>query len=151
MRAQQYVNVGTQDDPFDVQTPSVDEFITVGGFQLRVDRTKWDIALSPGNHGLLGRLRGSDVDITIREIAGASSTTPAEKAILATAPLRMERVFTSHAIGGLKVFYGDRPSLIRQRITVIRYVFVNPAGETICFEARAKTLHPDWSEANDLV
>ena len=151
VRAQQYVNVGTQDDSFDVQTPPVDELIAVGGFQLRVDRTKWDIALSPGNHRLLGRLQGNDVDITIRVIAGASSTTSAEKTILAMAPLRMERVFTSHAISGLKVFYGDRSSSIRQRITAIRYIFVNPAGETICFEVRAKTTYSDWSDANDLV
>ena len=102
LRAQQYDSMAGPDDPFDVQTPSVDEYITVGGFQLRVDRTKWDINLDPGNRGLLGRLEGNDVAISIREIACPKSTTVTDKASLETDSVQIERVFTSHAIGGLK-------------------------------------------------
>lgn len=151
LRAQQYDSMAGPDDPFDVQTPSVDEYITVGGFQLRVDRTKWDINLGPGNRGLLGRLEGNDVAISIREIARPKSTTVTEKASLETNSVQIERVFTSHAIGGLKVVYRGKTSLISQRIKAIRFLFVNPEGKTICFEARARTPHPDWSDANDLV
>jgi hypothetical protein len=41
--AQKYdeMNVVPLDDYFYVPTPSIDEYISIGGFQLRVDRTKW--------------------------------------------------------------------------------------------------------------
>jgi hypothetical protein len=65
--------------------------------------------------------------------------------------MHRERVFTSHAVPGLKIVYGGKPSLFTQNIRAIRYLFVNAEGKTICFEARAKTAKPDWSEANNLV
>ena len=65
--------------------------------------------------------------------------------------MHSERVFTRHAVPGLKIVYGGKPSLFTQNIRAIRYLFVNPEGKTICFEARAKTADPDWSEANNLV
>jgi hypothetical protein len=150
--AQQYDNMAASDDDVDVRTPSVDEYVTIGGFQLRVDRTKWGIDLNPSNHGLLGRLQGDDVDINVIEISGPQSLNPiAEKAALTTGSMHIERVFTSHAIRGLKAAYGGKPSLFTQNIRAIRYVFANPEGKTICFEAHAKTSHPDWSDANNLV
>lgn len=139
-------NMVASDDPFDVRMPSVDEDVTIGGFQLRVDRTKWGIDLNPRNHGLFGRLRGDDVDITVTDV----SRSQREAAIVAGS-MHSERVFTRHAIPGLKIVYGGKPSLFTQNIRAIRYLFVNSEGKTICFEARAKTSHPDWSEANNLV
>jgi hypothetical protein len=65
--------------------------------------------------------------------------------------MHIERVFTSHAIRGLKAVCGGKPSLFTQNIRAIRYFFANPEGKTICFEAHAKTSHPDWSDANNLV
>jgi hypothetical protein len=65
--------------------------------------------------------------------------------------VHIERVFTSHAVRGVKAVYGGRPSLFSQNIRAIRYFFVNPEGKTICFEAYAKTSFPDWSDANNLV
>ena len=40
--AQEYdeMNIVAPDDFFDIPTPSVDEYVTIGGFQLRIDRTK---------------------------------------------------------------------------------------------------------------
>ena len=141
------------DGYFDVPTPSVNEFIDVGGFQLRVDRTKWGIDITQNTHGLLGRLRGHDVDIDVIESPKRESL----KAIAAnmastkeSAP-HIERVFTSHAIPGVKAVYGEMPSLFSQNIRAIRYFFVNAEGQAICFEAHAKTSHPDWSDANTLV
>jgi hypothetical protein len=150
--AQQYDNMAASDDDVDVRTPSVDEYVSIGGFQLRVDRTKWGIDLNPSNHGLLGRLQGDDVDINVIEISGPQSLNPiAEMAALTTTSTHVKRVFTSHAIRGLKVVYGGKPSLFSQNIRAIRYFFVNPEGKTICFEAHAKTSHPDWFDANNLV
>jgi hypothetical protein len=63
------------DDPFDVQLPSVDEDVRIGGFQLSVDRTKWGIELILSNHGLLGRLHGEDVDITVTEVSAPQRAT----------------------------------------------------------------------------
>jgi hypothetical protein len=146
--AQEYdqTNMIAPDDPFDVQMPSVDEDVTIAGFQLRVDRTKWGVELNPGNHGLLGQLHGDDVNITVTEV----SRSQGEAAVGASSTHR-ERVFTSHAVPGLKIVYGGKPSLFTQNIRAIRYLFVNSEGKTISFEARAKTANPDWSEANYLV
>jgi hypothetical protein len=68
--AQEYdeMNVVPLDYYFDVPTPSIDEYVSIGGFQLRVDQTKWGIYLAPNNHGLLGRLQGHNVDINVIEI-----------------------------------------------------------------------------------
>jgi hypothetical protein len=139
-------NMVAPDDPFDVRLPSVGEDVFIGGFQLRVDRTKWGIELSPNNRGLLGRLHGEDVDITVTEVSA-----PQRATAIGARSLHSERVFTSHAVPGLKIVYGGKPSLLTQDIRAIRYLFVNSAGATICFEARAKTANPDWSEANHLV
>jgi hypothetical protein len=146
--AQEYdqTNMVAPDDPFDVQMPSVDEYITIGGFQLRVDRTKWGIALNPSNHGLLGRLDGDDVDITVTEVSRSQ-----REAAIGAGSMHSQRVFTRHAVPALKIVYGGKPSLFTQNIRAIRYLFVNSEGKTICFEARAKTPNPDWSEANNLV
>jgi hypothetical protein len=153
--AQEYdeMNIVAPDDFFDIPTPSVDEYVTIGGFQLRVDRTKWGIDLTPNNHGLLGRLQGDDVDINVVEIPRSQSLDRiAEKTAVPTdSTIHIKRVFTSHAIRGLKATYGGKPSRFSQNIRAIRYFFVNPAGKTICFEAQAKTSHPDWSHANYLV
>jgi hypothetical protein len=55
--AQEYdeMNVIPPDDYFDIPTPSINEYVNIGGFQLRVDRTKWGIDLTPNTHALLGR------------------------------------------------------------------------------------------------
>ena len=139
-------NMVAPDDPFDVQLPSVDEDVRIGGFQLSVDRTKWGIELILSNHGLLGRLHGEDVDITVTEVSA-----PQRATAIGARSLHSERIFTAHAVPGLKIVYGGKPSLFTQDIRAIRYLFVNSAGATICFEARAKTANPDWSEANHLV
>jgi hypothetical protein len=146
--AQEYdqTNMVAPDDPFDVRMPSVDEYVTIGGFQLRVDRTKWGIELNPGNHGLLGRLDGDDVDITVTEVSRSQ-----REAAVGAGSMHSERVFTRHAVPGLKIVYGGKPYLFTHNIRAIRYLFANAEGKTICFEARAKTADPDWSEANSLV
>jgi hypothetical protein len=152
--AQEYdqMNMVDPDDPFDVRMASVDEYVTIGGFQLRVDRTKWGIDLNPNNRGLLARLQGDEVDINVIEISGPQSLNPiAQKAALTAGSMHVERVFTSHAIRGLKAVYGGKPSFFTQNIRAIRYFFVNPERKTICFEAHAKTSYPDWSDANNLV
>ena len=64
--------------------------------------------------------------------------------------VHIDHVFTSHAIPGVKAVYGEKPSLFSQNIRAIRYFFVNPEGKTICFEAHAKSSHPDWSDANNV-
>ena len=73
--AQEYdeMNVVPLDDYFDVPTPSIDEYVSIGGFQLRVDQTKWAIDLTPNNHGLLARLQGHNVDINVIEIPRSQS------------------------------------------------------------------------------
>jgi hypothetical protein len=153
--AQEYdeMNVVPLDDYFNVPTPSIDEYVSIGGFQLRVDQTKWGIGLTPNNHGLLGRIQGHDVHINVIEIPRLESLNQiAENMASPTgSSVQIERVFTSHAVRGVKAVYGGKPSLFSQNIRAIRYFFVNPEGKTICFEARAKTSHPDWSDANNLV
>ena len=62
------MNAVPLDDYFNVPTPSMDEYFSIGGFQLRVDQTKWGIDLTPNNHGLLGRFQGHNVDINVIEI-----------------------------------------------------------------------------------
>ena len=68
-------NMVAPDDPFDVRLPSVDEDVLIGGFQLSVDRTKWGIEPTLNNHGLLGRLHGEDVDITVTEVSAPQRAT----------------------------------------------------------------------------
>jgi hypothetical protein len=153
--AQDYdeVNVVPPDDYFGVPTPAVDEYVNIGSFQLRVDRTKWGIDLSPENPGLLGRLQGDTVDIDVIEIPRLQSLNQIAENMASTkgSSVHIERVFTSHAIRGVRAVYGGKPSLFSQNIRAISYFFVTPEGKTICFEAHAKTSHPDWSEANNLV
>jgi hypothetical protein len=147
------MNVMPPDDYFDVPTPPINEYVNIGGFQLRVDRTKWGIDLTPDTHGLLGRLKGHDVDIDVIESRRLESLNTIAQAIAPTngSSVHIDRVFTSHAIPGVKAVYGDKPSLFSQNIRAIRYFFVNSEGKAICFEAHAKTSHPDWSDANTLV
>jgi hypothetical protein len=145
-QASDQTNMPAPDDPFNVQIPSVDEDVTIGGFQLRVDRTKWAIEPNLSNHGLLGRLYGNDVDINVTEVSRSQ-----REAAMEGRSTHSERIFTRHAVPGLKIVDGGKPSLFAQNIRAIRYLFVNSEGETISFEARAKTANPDWSEANDLV
>jgi hypothetical protein len=139
-------NMVAPDDPFNVQLPSVDEDVTMGGFQLKVDRTKWGIELNQRDHGWLGRLQGDDVDINVTELPRSPRA-----AASGARSIRSERIFTRHAVPGLKIVYGDKPSLFTRNIRTIRYLFVNPEGKPICFEARARTVNPDWSEANGLI
>src|SRR5262245_25617696 len=146
--AQDYAQTGmvVPDDPFNVQLPAVDEEVAIGGFQLTVDRTKWGIELGQRHHGWLGRFPRDDVDITVTELPRSRGA-----AVLGAPSTHRERIFTKHAAPGLKIVYGAKPSLLTQNIRTIRCLFVNREGETICFEARAKTANPDWSEANNLV
>ena len=153
--AQEYdeMNVIPLDEYFDIPTPSINEYISIGGFQLRVDQTKWGIDLTPNTHALLGRLKGHDVDIDVTESPRLESLNKLAEDMASTkgSSVHIDRVFTSHAIPGVKAVYGEKPSLFSQNIRAIRYFFVNPEGKTICFEAHAKSSHPDWSDANSLV
>ena len=153
--AQEYdeMNVIPLDDYFDIPTPSINEYIRIGGFQLRVDRTKWGIDFTPNTHGLLGRLKGHDVDIDVTESPRLKSNSKLAQDMASTkgSSVHIEHVFTSHAIPGVKAVYGGKPSLFSQNIRAIRYFFVNSDGKAICFEAHAKTSYPDWSDANYLV
>jgi hypothetical protein len=153
--AQEYdeMNVIPLDDYFDVPTPSINSYISIGGFQLRVDQTKWGIDLTQNTHGLLGRLKGHDVDIYVIEGPRLESLNKIAEDIASTkgSSVHIDRVFTSHAIPGVKAVYGEKPSLFGQNIRAIRYFFVNSEGKAICFEAHAKTSHSDWSDANNLV
>jgi hypothetical protein len=153
--AQDYdeMNVIPSEDYFDVPTPPINEYVNMGGFQLRVNRTKWGIDLTPNTHGLLGRLKGHDVDIDVIESPRLESLNQIAENMASTkgSSVHIEHVFTSHAIPGVKAVYGEKPSFFSQNIRAIRYFFVNSEGKAICFEAHAKTSHPDWSDANNLV
>jgi hypothetical protein len=102
---------------------------------------------------LLGRLKGHDVDIDVTESPRLESLNKLAEDMASTkgSPVHIDRVFTRHAIPGVKAVYGEKPSLFSQNIRTIRYFFVNSEGKTVCFEARAKTSYPDWSDANSLV
>lgn len=147
------LNIVPLDDFFDVRTPSVDQYVDIGGFELKVDRTKWGLDLTRNNHGFLGRLEGRDVDIDVLEIPRSRSGNQiAERAALATDSSRhLQRVYTSHAVRGVKDVYRGKPFAFSQNIRAIRYFFVNSQGETICFAAHAKSAYPDWSDAIYLV
>jgi hypothetical protein len=93
-----------------------------------------------------GGYTGNDVDITVTEVSRSQH----ESAIGARS-MHSERILARHAVPGLKVVYREKPSLFTENIQAIRYLFVNLESETICFEARARTADPDWSEANSLV
>jgi hypothetical protein len=153
--AQDYdeLNVIPLDDYFDVPTPPIDEYVEIGGFEIRVDRTKWGIDLTQRTHGLLGRLKGHDVDIDVIERSGSESLDRIARDMASAdgASVHIDRIFTRHAIPGLKAVYGERLSLLSQNIRAMHYCFVNSKGEAICFEAHAKTSHPDWSDSNALV
>jgi hypothetical protein len=153
--AQRYddINVVGLDDYFDVPTPPVNEYVDLGGIQLRVDRTKWGVELSSSNHGLLGRFLGNDVELTATEIVTPQSL---DQLAQRAAPngdslVRVERVSTSHAVHGIKVVYADKSSYSAPSIRAIRYFFAGPQGRVICFEARPTSSHPDWSDTNDLI
>ena len=146
------INIVPADDFFDVPTPPVNDYIEIGGFQLKVDRTRWGLSLTKGNHGFLGRLEGTDVDINVSELpapqATAIGSTTDSRANSAT---RVEHIFTSHAVPGLKVIHRGQRSLFGENICGIDYIFVSPENKRIRFAAHAKVSHPDWSDANRLV
>jgi hypothetical protein len=155
MFAQGYdeTNIVPLDDFFDVPTPSVDEYVDVGGFQLKVDRAKWGIDLRRNSHGLLGRFEGHDVEINVVATPTSQSWNPilGKTALMRRFSGHVERLFTSHAVPGIKAVYNDKSSRFGGEIAGICYFFVNSEGQTICFEVRAKSAHPDWSEATHLV
>ncbi len=104
--AQDYdeMNVIPPDDYFDVPTPFINEYVNIDGFQLRVDRTKWGIDLPPNTQGLLGRLKGHDVDIDVTESPRLKSNSKLAQDMASTkgSPVHIDRVFTRHAIPGVK-------------------------------------------------
>jgi hypothetical protein len=118
--AQEYdeMNVVPLDDYLDVPTPSMDEYVSIGGFQLRVDQTQWGIDLTPNNHGLLGRLQGHNVDINVIEIPRLGSLNQIAENMASTkgSSVHIERVSTSHVVRGVKAVYGGKPSLFSQNI-----------------------------------
>jgi hypothetical protein len=109
--AQEYdeMNVVPLDDYLDVPTPSMDEYVSIGGFQLRVDQTQWGIDLTPNNHGLLGRLQGHNVDINVIEIPRLGSLNQIAENMASTkgSSVHIERVSTSHVVRGVKAVYGE--------------------------------------------
>jgi hypothetical protein len=119
IHAQSYdeINIVPAEDFFDVPTPPVNDYIEIGGFQLKVDRTRWGLSLTKGNHGFLGRLEGTDVDINVSEVpapqATAIGSTTDSRANSAT---RVEHIFTSHAVPGLKVIHRGQRSLRREHL-----------------------------------
>ena len=112
--AQDYdeMNVIPSEDYFDVPTPPINEYVNIGGFQLRVDQTKWGIDLTQNTHGLLGRLKGHDVDIDVIESPRLESLNQIAENMASTkgSSVHIEHVFTSHAIPGVKAVYGEKPS-----------------------------------------
>ena len=96
--AQDYdeMNVIPPDDYFDVPTPSINEYVNIGGFQLRVDRTKWGIDLTPNTHALLGRLKGHDVAIDVTESPRLESLNKLAEDMASTkgSSVHIDRVFT---------------------------------------------------------
>jgi len=71
----------------------------MGGLQLRVDRTKWGIDLTPNTQGLLGRLKGHDVDIDVTESPRLKSISKLALDMASTkgSLVHIDFVFTRHA------------------------------------------------------
>jgi hypothetical protein len=123
--------------------PGVAKRVSIGGFELDVDRTHWGIDNPQGpDKSYLGGFRSHSVDISVSRLS--STTTPGD--VLESYP-----VSTSHGVHGTKVVLGQRVNFLVQHITAIRYIFTNRSGQTICFEARGIAPHPNWYRANKLI
>lgn len=131
------------------QAQPIRESFSIGGFTLTVNLLHVGYTVYPKPIGnVLGLLHGDDYDATIRRI-------PPTKASLEELAVQMRSgkyavvktlpVHNSFGLEGVRATYGGKPSLFAQNIKVMRYFFVNKAGEVICFSAKATNTDPDWT------
>jgi hypothetical protein len=142
-------------DVFGVQTPAIIKTVQVGGFNLDVDRVETGVYLPNRAKGdFLGEFRGKAFDIKVLQLP--KSNEPLEKVAAeshsnAGSVVRVANVEGPQGVRGVRVEYGDKPNFFSSNIQAIRYFFVNPSGQTICFDARATKPFADWSIVNHLI
>lgn len=139
-----------KDDTFSAEMPTQQEEVKVGGFLMKVDLTQYGIDSANKSTGnVLGVLNGKNDDLEILRVSHPSSSLDEEAQKtpeLGGWPLRkVVHVRAQDGLHGVEAIYGGKPSLFTTNVHAIRYLFVNRKGETISFEARAKTADPDWS------
>ena len=134
--------------PFTPEIPMTPDFVKVGGFILKVDPTEYGFTASEKN-GTLGIFCGKDNDVRVTRISSSDPSLKQEIMKLGAAngwPLRnVTPVSAGKGLRGVMATYGAEPSFLFSGTKAIRWLFVNPRGETICFEADARTAYPDWN------
>jgi hypothetical protein len=138
-----------RDDDYSPQGPPVEETVKVAGFKMVVDITQLGYAVyQPPKDGVLARLSGDDIDVLVTRVAGTSKKSIDETVAKATSGnagvVKVLPVKSRYGLKGYRITYGGKPDWFSSHITEIRYYLINPAGETICFAARAHTKSPEW-------
>ncbi|MEO6848269.1 MAG: hypothetical protein ABI443_11455 [Chthoniobacterales bacterium] len=137
-------------DPFNVGTPSVPRRVEIGGFKLKIDHARYGINIfNAPKENLLGVFQSDDHTLKVLRIPNASSSLEQEARKMSSAegwPLKeITEVQAQGGLHGVRITYGGASSMFSKNVRVIRYLFVNPQGETICFEANARNKRGDWS------
>jgi hypothetical protein len=133
-----------EEDFFGAQSPPVNESVKVAGFKLTVDETQLGCAVYNQPVGdVLARLRGDDVDVRVTRGKSIDQAIAQSKESNGEV-VKVTPVKTRYGVKGYRVTYGGKPNMFSNHITEMRYYFVNPSGETICFAAHANKKEPDW-------
>ena len=130
------------------QIGPVRESFNIAGFTLTVNQLHigYTVYSKPiGN--VLGLLHGDDFDVHVRYIT--SSKIPLQQLAVqmrsGTEVVKTIAVHNNFGLKGLRATYSVKTSFLSQYIKVMRYFFVNQAGQTICFSARATNTNPDYT------
>ncbi len=147
------IGLGGNIQPFEV--PAVNEWVSVNGFTLKVNRVKWSIQTAPtkpitalfrDDSTAIRALRLPHLrpDQSLRDLALASASSPGQN-------IRLENIRTAFEVRGVKASYGGTPNLLSQNPQLVRYYFQGRHGEVTCFEVSATKKFADWSESNNLI
>jgi len=149
-----YENIPPEDENT-IQTPAITETVKVGGFTLDMDRVETGFYIPRQAQGnFLGEFRGDDFDIRVFRIPHSGQ--PLEKVATESNRntgdiVKVANIDGYRGVHGIRVEYCGKPTLVSSNIHAIRYFFVNPSGETICFDAQPTKPFTDWSIVDHLI
>ena len=150
-----YENIPPEDEHYTNQTPAIIETVKVGGFTLDMDRVETGFYIPRQPQGnFLGEFRGDGFDIRVFRIPHSGQ--PLEKVATESNRntgdiVKVANIGGYRGVHGIRVEYSGKPTLVSSNIHAIRYFFVNPSGETICFDAQPTKPFTDWSIVDHLI
>ncbi|PWU10810.1 MAG: hypothetical protein C5B47_01610 [Verrucomicrobia bacterium] len=149
-------NVGLGGNIQRFEAPAVNEWVSINGFTLKVNRVKWAIQTMTAKRTISAFFRDDSTAIRAIEFPALPPHQSLRDFALLSAPFpgqnaHVENVRTAFNVWGVKASYGGAPSFPGQNPLVVRYYFQGQSGRITCFEVLPMKRFVDWSESNNLI